>query len=210
MGQYGFFYRITAWLPLLGSFRFPCRYLVLFQLAAAVLAAIGFLLLVRESSRARQRRGSARSSRHSRSGAGHVGSAAAVCVLAAAVARLRAALVRRRIVGGRGGGRVQAPPRSRTWPRPRDRVGRAPAIGGRTLAAADRLGRAGTLAALVGLILLAAVRPGLVRHERLRLSPIAPLGASTWPRPRTPPGKPTAAWSPRCFASTSRACAPAT
>jgi hypothetical protein len=42
-------------LPLVGVFRFPCRYLVLFQLAVAVLAAIGFLLLADESRRARQR-----------------------------------------------------------------------------------------------------------------------------------------------------------
>ena len=37
-------------------FRFPCRYLVLFQLAAAVLAAIGFGLLVGQCGLARQRR----------------------------------------------------------------------------------------------------------------------------------------------------------
>jgi hypothetical protein len=44
-GQYGNIYRVLTWIPLLRSFRFPCRYLVLFQLAIAVLAAIGFLLL---------------------------------------------------------------------------------------------------------------------------------------------------------------------
>ena len=55
-GAYGFLYPVTTWLPMLGSFRFPCRYLVLFQLAAAGLAAIGFVLLIRQSSLARQRR----------------------------------------------------------------------------------------------------------------------------------------------------------
>ena len=34
-GAYGFLYPVTTWLPVLGSFRFPCRYLVLFQLAVA-------------------------------------------------------------------------------------------------------------------------------------------------------------------------------
>ena len=38
------------------TFRFPCRYVVLFQLAGAVLAAIGFALLTIESRRARQQR----------------------------------------------------------------------------------------------------------------------------------------------------------
>lgn len=48
LGQFGFLYQITTWIPIVGNFRFPCRYLVLFQLAAAVLAAIGFLLLIRQ------------------------------------------------------------------------------------------------------------------------------------------------------------------
>ncbi len=55
-GQYGFFYRITTWLPVLRSFRFPCRYLVLFQLAVAGLAATGFMLLLRQSEQARRQR----------------------------------------------------------------------------------------------------------------------------------------------------------
>jgi hypothetical protein len=45
LGDYGPLYRLQACLPLVGCFRFPCRYIVLFHLAAAVLAAIGFLLL---------------------------------------------------------------------------------------------------------------------------------------------------------------------
>ncbi len=47
-GKYGLLYRLQGWLPLVGSFRFPCRYLVLFHLATAVTAAIGFVLLVRD------------------------------------------------------------------------------------------------------------------------------------------------------------------
>ncbi|MEN6406415.1 MAG: YfhO family protein [Thermoguttaceae bacterium] len=55
-GQFGFLYRITTWLPVVGGFRCPCRYLVLFQLAASVLAAIGFVLVVRESDAAKRQR----------------------------------------------------------------------------------------------------------------------------------------------------------
>lgn len=47
-GGFGPLHAVTSRLPLLGSFRFPCRYLVLFQLAMAVLAAVGFMLLARE------------------------------------------------------------------------------------------------------------------------------------------------------------------
>jgi hypothetical protein len=46
-GQYGQVYRFLSCLPLVGYFRFPARYIMLFQLAASVLAALGFLLLVR-------------------------------------------------------------------------------------------------------------------------------------------------------------------
>ena len=53
-GEYGGLSGIAAWLPLVRSFRCPCRYLVLFQLAVAVLAAIGFVLLTRESRHARR------------------------------------------------------------------------------------------------------------------------------------------------------------
>jgi hypothetical protein len=55
-GQFGFLYPMISWLPVLRGFRFPCRYLVLFQLAASGLAAIGFVLLVRQSNQARQQR----------------------------------------------------------------------------------------------------------------------------------------------------------
>jgi hypothetical protein len=53
-GQFGFLYRLTACLPGMRTFRFPCRYIVLFQLAVAMLAAIGFLLLSRENPQERQ------------------------------------------------------------------------------------------------------------------------------------------------------------
>jgi len=49
LGRYGLLYQIITWMPVIGNFRFPCRYLVLFQFAAAVLAATGFLLLVHQS-----------------------------------------------------------------------------------------------------------------------------------------------------------------
>jgi hypothetical protein len=55
-GYYGLIYHVIAWLPLLRTFRCPCRYLMLFQLAMAGLAAIGFLLLVREHDQARRER----------------------------------------------------------------------------------------------------------------------------------------------------------
>jgi hypothetical protein len=51
-GQYGGLYRVAAWLPLVRSFRCPCRYLMLFQLAIAVLAAIGFVLVTCQSRQA--------------------------------------------------------------------------------------------------------------------------------------------------------------
>jgi len=60
LGKYAGLYRLQTWLPLIGSFRFPCRYLVLFQLGVAVLAAFGFTLLVREYRESRSRRESAK------------------------------------------------------------------------------------------------------------------------------------------------------
>ncbi len=54
MGQYGFLYRLQAYVPLLNRFRCPCRYLVLFHLAAAVLAAMGFMLLARTYQQCRE------------------------------------------------------------------------------------------------------------------------------------------------------------
>lgn len=53
-GQYGFLYRITTWLPLIGNFRCPCRYLVLFQLAVTVVATIGFMLVLRQNEQVRR------------------------------------------------------------------------------------------------------------------------------------------------------------
>jgi hypothetical protein len=50
-GAYGQIYRLQRWLPLVGNFRFPCRYTLLFTLAMAVLAAIGFTLLVSRQTR---------------------------------------------------------------------------------------------------------------------------------------------------------------
>lgn len=57
LGEYGQVYRLQRFLPLIGHFRFPCRYLVLFHLAVAVVAAIGFVLLVRDHQRSRRERG---------------------------------------------------------------------------------------------------------------------------------------------------------
>jgi hypothetical protein len=46
-GKYGPVYRLQQFVPLAAGFRFPSRYLLLFSLAAAVVAAIGFALLAR-------------------------------------------------------------------------------------------------------------------------------------------------------------------
>lgn len=46
-GEYGGLYRIQRLLPLVGSFRFPCRTIVLLQFCVAILAAIAFGVLVR-------------------------------------------------------------------------------------------------------------------------------------------------------------------
>jgi hypothetical protein len=59
-GEYGPIYRFLAYLPLVGSFRFPARYIVLFQLAAAVLAALGFMSLMRVNREERRRKQAAR------------------------------------------------------------------------------------------------------------------------------------------------------
>ena len=53
MGQYGYLYRLQTYVPLLNRFRCPCRYLVLFHLGVAVLAAMGFMLLERTYQRSR-------------------------------------------------------------------------------------------------------------------------------------------------------------
>ena len=49
LGEAGQLYRLQRFLPLVGSFRCPCRYLVLCHLATSVLAAIGLILLVRRN-----------------------------------------------------------------------------------------------------------------------------------------------------------------
>ena len=50
-GKYGPIYRVQRFLPLVGSFRFPCRYILLFQLSVAVVSAIAFAVLVRQHGR---------------------------------------------------------------------------------------------------------------------------------------------------------------
>jgi hypothetical protein len=55
-GQYGRIYRLLTYLPLVGSFRFPARYVVIFQIMAALLAALGFLMLVRDNRYERRRK----------------------------------------------------------------------------------------------------------------------------------------------------------
>ena len=50
-GSYGQVYRLQRLLPLVGSFRCPCRYSLLFHFAMCVLAAIGFLVLARRQER---------------------------------------------------------------------------------------------------------------------------------------------------------------
>nr|NIP86480.1 YfhO family protein [Planctomycetales bacterium] len=52
LGSYGYLSAVQSWLPVVGSFRFPCRAIVLFHLAVAVLAALALDQLCR-----RQRRG---------------------------------------------------------------------------------------------------------------------------------------------------------
>ncbi|MCE9547781.1 MAG: YfhO family protein [Planctomycetia bacterium] len=44
-GEYGYIYRFQTWLPVVGKFRFPCRAIVLFHLATAVLSAAALALL---------------------------------------------------------------------------------------------------------------------------------------------------------------------
>ncbi len=55
LGRYGPLYWFQGWLPVVGRFRFPCRYMVLFQLGGSVLAAVGFVLLIKQYHRARLR-----------------------------------------------------------------------------------------------------------------------------------------------------------
>jgi hypothetical protein len=51
LGEGGQLYRLQQWLPLVGNFRCPCRYIVLCHLATSVLAAIALWLLVRRMER---------------------------------------------------------------------------------------------------------------------------------------------------------------
>ncbi len=51
-GEYGPLYRFQSWLPIVGRFRFPCRYIALFQFSIAVIAAAAFALLARQHERA--------------------------------------------------------------------------------------------------------------------------------------------------------------
>lgn len=51
LGKYGLLYSLQRWLPIVGGFRCPCRYVMLFQFAASVMAAIAFLLLLRQRER---------------------------------------------------------------------------------------------------------------------------------------------------------------
>jgi len=50
-GKYGPIYRVQRLMPLVGSFRFPCRYIMLFHLSVAVVSAIAFAALVRQHRR---------------------------------------------------------------------------------------------------------------------------------------------------------------
>lgn len=51
LGKYGPIYRVQRLLPLVGSFRFPCRYTVLAALCAAVASAVALALLARQQDR---------------------------------------------------------------------------------------------------------------------------------------------------------------
>lgn len=51
LGKYGLLYSLQRWLPIVGGFRCPCRYGVLFQFAVSILAAMAFLLLMRQRER---------------------------------------------------------------------------------------------------------------------------------------------------------------
>ena len=49
LGEYGYLYQLQTWLPVVGRFRFPCRAIVLVQLAIAVLAAVAVSKLIRRN-----------------------------------------------------------------------------------------------------------------------------------------------------------------
>jgi hypothetical protein len=58
-GQYAPLYRLQQVLPLIGKFRFPCRYVVLVEISMAIVAAITFALLLRNPAHGRGRLGCA-------------------------------------------------------------------------------------------------------------------------------------------------------
>lgn len=53
LGRFGFLYRLQGWLPIVGSFRAPCRMIVLFHLSTAVLSAVALMHLVRRQRQTR-------------------------------------------------------------------------------------------------------------------------------------------------------------
>jgi hypothetical protein len=55
LGNWGLLYRVQAWLPVVGLFRAPARYVVLVELAGALVAAIAFADLVRRPARPSRR-----------------------------------------------------------------------------------------------------------------------------------------------------------
>jgi hypothetical protein len=59
-GEHGRLYYLVAGLPLIGNFRFPARYIVIFQFAAMVLAVLGFMLLLRMNRHEQRRKQAAR------------------------------------------------------------------------------------------------------------------------------------------------------
>ncbi|MBN2580607.1 MAG: hypothetical protein JXB10_16600, partial [Pirellulales bacterium] len=54
LGRYGLVYSLQQYLPVIGRFKDPCRYLVLFQGGMMLLATLGFYLLVRHYREARR------------------------------------------------------------------------------------------------------------------------------------------------------------
>ncbi len=61
LGRFGYLYRLQMWLPVVGSFRAPCRMIVLFHLATAVLASIALARMFASRRVASDREGGATS-----------------------------------------------------------------------------------------------------------------------------------------------------
>ena len=144
-GKYARLYHLQSYLPLIGRFRFPCRYLVLFHLAVAVLAAIGFALLVRDHQRSRAEQGgvaSGRGARRARMPWRRFGALWAVVGLSGAVAVVGLAF------------------QDRPWTAPVPAVLAGPLLLG-TAAVLVALAAHGLRFALVGLILFAAADLGI-------------------------------------------------